>query len=524
MKIKEFLVLLIISLHNAMSTRNLDVPTGTNSFDAIKIISEIISSIDSTLTVNLIDVSSNSSKYSSDYDFTLELYKTIQSKQAVNDITGHLVQKVVEKRYILVLIKISSIADFQDIIKKFTYKNFDYSGFYIIFFEAAEAKDVQEMFKKLWELYISNVNLIRLSNNSYKVETFVPFSPNGCNVTDPIQVATFKNGTFLTRPSDFFPEKFKNFYNCSFNVTTFETIGPAVLRTNFANGTYKLHGRDVDILNTISEKLNFHPIIYYNSTYGGWGLMNADGSGYGGFYNTKLRGSDITFGNVNLKIERTVYLGFTFPYAVDLLIFIIPPGRELSSMQKLLRPFDNVVWVSLSLVFSFGFVIIAFFEIKCRKEVKNFIFGYNVSAPFMNFLIAIFGGSQQQLPKGNFARFILMVFLLFCLVMRALYQGSLFEFLQSSDKEKEPQTIAEMAAKDYGFFLIASYNDFSKGNVYMEGRRYLISPEVIKKLMVDILNPNFKGTIMLKMSQVLYSNRERSRLNQQPYKVCKVRI
>jgi hypothetical protein len=490
--------------------------------ELISVIDEIISNQTFISTVNFIDSVNDLNKYTEHHDFVTEIFKAIGYKFAVNDISRFLADKSVKKRWFFNLIRVSSIKEFTEIVKKFSYANFDYGGYYIILFMDATTKEVNHMFQVLWDLYIYNVNMIRSINESLTIETFFPFSQNNCNKTVPIEIGRYTKGHFVSKPQDFFPKKFVNFHKCRLNITTFESIGPAVLRQDYENGTYRLHGRDINIITTIAEKLNFYPKIFYNTTYGGWGYINMDGSSGGGFHAAKLRITDVLFGNVNLKIERTIHMGYTIPYAADIFVFIIPRGRPLSSFEKLLRPFNATVWTYVFIIFLAGFLIILILDTRCKNNVKNFVYGYKVSAPHMNFLTAIVGGSQRRLPKGNFARFILMTFLLFCLVMRTLYQGSLYEFLQSDSSEKEPQTIEEMAQREYKFYMIASYDDFISDNFYIKGRKRIISAEVIKKLMIEVLDYHFQGTLMLKMSQVVYSNRDRAKKNEPLYIICKV--
>lgn len=139
----------------------------------------------------------------------------------------------------------------------------------------------------------------------------------------------------------------------------------------------------------------------------------------------------------------------------------------------------------------------------------------------MNLLTALFGGTQHRLPIGNVARLLLMVFLLFCLVIRTLYQGSLFKYLQSNDNAKEPNTIEEMAQKNYTFYMIFSYGDFTKDNVFIRDRRKIVDPEVMKVLITKITDSNFSGTVMSKLSQVVYKNRENAMANEKLFKACK---
>lgn len=83
-------------------------------------------------------------------------------------------------------------------------------------------------------------------------------------------------------------------------------------------------------------------------------------------------------------------------------------------------------------------------------------------------LIVIFGGSQTKLPTRNFSRFLLMSFLLFCLVQRNVYQGSLYIFLQSDGRHKEVQSIDEMVENGFDFYMYESYTDIieSHPNIY----------------------------------------------------------
>jgi ABC-type amino acid transport substrate-binding protein len=277
------------------------------------------------------------------------------------------------------------------------------------------------------------------------------------------------------------------------------------------------------MLETIAEKLNFYPNIFYNTTYGAWGTMIMNGSSSGAFDAVKVRNVDLTLGNLNMKIERAIHLGYTLPYASDIFIFIIPPGRALSSFEKLMSPFNFNVWIALCVLLILSFIIIAFLEIQSLKMLRNLIIGPEITSPYMNVFVAVFGVSQRKLPVKNFPRFLLMTFLIFCLILRTLYQGSLFKYLQANYNSKEPETIEEMAQLNYTFYLIFSYYDFTKDNVAMQGKRQFVDPETMKLLMEKGIDPNFQGTIMSKLSEVVYRNHERALDHQELFKICKER-
>ena len=55
-------------------------------------------------------------------------------------------------------------------------------------------------------------------------------------------------------------------------------------------------------------------------------------------------------------------------------------------------------------------------------------------------------------------------------IIRSIYTGSLFKFLQADDHEKEPQTIEEMTLKNYKFYLIPSYVSLTDETANMRGK------------------------------------------------------
>lgn len=91
--------------------------------------------------------------------------------------------------------------------------------------------------------------------------------------------------------------------------------------------------------------------------------------------------------------------------------------------------------------------------IKTRSQfVQDFIFGAGVKSPIFNMFVGLFGDSQFILPKTNFARYVLMMFLMYSLVIRTAYQGSYFDILQSNQAHGEVKPIDEMIKKDFTFY------------------------------------------------------------------------
>lgn len=74
------------------------------------------------------------------------------------------------------------------------------------------------------------------------------------------------------------------------------------------------------------------------------------------------------------------------------------------------------------------------------------------SLPFSNI---IFGGGIIALPGRNFARYLLAIFILFCLVLRTAYQGKQFEFLQKDMRPADIETIEDMIENNFTFLIVS---------------------------------------------------------------------
>jgi hypothetical protein len=202
----------------------------------------------------------------------------------------------------------------------------------------------------------------------------------------------------------------------------------------------------------LAGALNFSIDMSYIAQTGFTGLLYENGTATGILKQTIDGERDMLMGFYYLTFHRTQYMSFTQSHYSIPLIIMIPMGDQLSSFEKLFRPFQNIVWIFLLLTFGSGALVIAM--INCQKQkVKNFIFGDKIRNPYLNMINIFVGGSQHILPRRNFARSLLMMFLLFCLVQRSIYQSSLYLFLQSDGRNPPVATIDEMMEKNFVFYI-----------------------------------------------------------------------
>lgn len=131
---------------------------------------------------------------------------------------------------------------------------------------------------------------------------------------------------------------------------------------------------------------------------------------------------NLTIGYISSTPARNYYMTASYIYFTSNLIWITPPGRLFTSFEKLFKPFNSVLWVCIIIVFTLSFVTVLVLRYQSKKA-QNFVFGRNISTPFLNLINIFFGGSLNKTPVRNFARTLLALFMVYCLIIRSSYQG-----------------------------------------------------------------------------------------------------
>lgn len=133
-----------------------------------------------------------------------------------------------------------------------------------------------------------------------------------------------------------------------------------------------------------------------------------------------------------------------------------PPGFQYDAYEKLILPFDGDTWFWIVITFASAFALIIVMKF-ARIDIRDFLFGTNVTTPALNVLAAFFGCSQIVCPGRNFARFLLMAFILFSLVIRTAYQGKMFEFLQKEMRKPTVDSLEEMLDNNFTFWVKSDF-------------------------------------------------------------------
>jgi hypothetical protein len=157
----------------------------------------------------------------------------------------------------------------------------------------------------------------------------------------------------------------------------------------------------------------------------------------------------------------------TMFFDISVGIFVSPP-EFYTNFEKLLLPFDDTTWILLLAIFSTTAIFIFVMKLMPEKLRISF-YGDNILSPGLNSTQIFFGISLTKLPTKSTSRFILIVFVLFCLILRSCYQSKMFDFITSDMRKPLPRTLEEVIEHGYTIVLL-DYSTLYQ-NLYDEVRR-----------------------------------------------------
>ena len=385
---------------------------------------------------------------------TLELISDVveqldsQVKVTIEDIS--VVVTSSSKRGSPMLVFINSFEGFMKMRPKLYFDNMRFRRYFLIVMVDGIIPEIEIVVQEFWSHWISNI--IWMSGNvngTIELHTFNPFDQScGKNVQFKL-LNTFDSLTRKWLSANFYVDKFKNLNRCPLRVAAQSTAFPSVFIETFENKS-SFSGIEIEIFERIAEQFNATCQFFAFDSVGS--IYENGSTSSGALPSVFKREHDAAIGTVSLQYDRVKVLTETKSFLSVPIVMIIPAAEVISAFNKLIRPLSGYVWLLLSLTFLVGFVAILVLKMFSRNYY-NFVVGTGVSSPLLNMAIAFFGGTQPRLPKRNFARFLLMNFLLFCLVIRCVFQGKLYNMLQMDLYEKEVSTIDDMLDHDMFFYV-----------------------------------------------------------------------
>ncbi|XP_055910413.1 uncharacterized protein LOC129944775 [Eupeodes corollae] len=374
----------------------------------------------------------------------IEIGENVKCQQNLQD--GSMSECLVHRDIILMIDSFESFMRFKKELKK---ENYLVRGYYTIIFTGNKQRYfniISRIFKEIFRAFIVNVNIYVEVLNQTLVYTYYPYTRFHCRGSVPMLLNRFMAEDGFIFPKRFFPKKVDNFFGCSLTVASWSGP-PFIFFKRRHNEDIKIYGIEGELIKMLSNKMNFKMNFLLTTKRGRVfpNLTAVDGA-------VKL----IIDGQANITINSFVYSEFnlkamlaSYTYASYAIIVAVPQGDSLSSIQRLTRPFKYIIWSCLSSSVIAGIVII--FVIQClrKRTVQDFVFGPLNSTPFTNLLNVFLGGPLTVLPRRNFARYILLVWLMYTMVLRNAYSGELYIMLQDSSSIRNLQTAEELVEKNF---------------------------------------------------------------------------
>lgn len=300
--------------------------------------------------------------------------------------------------------------------------------------------DDEIIFRSFLRFHTYNVNLVfEDTSGTVKINSVFPFIENDCENKKSETINYYDDKKSIWKSKEIFPNKLKNMNQCPVKLSTFESSPNVKIENNL------ISGYDIDLLQQISKIMNFTLQISVLDEPVAWGFIMDNGTSGGVIKKVVESEADMGIGGYYLTYSRAKFMSFCV-YSSEKIVVVIPRGRPLSSLEKLFSPFDFLAWIFLLVTF-FVAVLAVLIVKQMKKPVRDFVFGSNVGNAYMNMLDIFLNGSQPVEPKRNFARTLVTLFVIFCIVIRTTYQASLFQFLQSEQRLAEIKTVDELIDK-----------------------------------------------------------------------------
>lgn len=171
-----------------------------------------------------------------------------------------------------------------------------------------------------------------------------------------------------------------------------------------------------------------------------------------------------TAGVWEISLSHFEEFSVSAPFVYTSIVYVIPPGEPYSHLEKLFSPFDMYIWTCICILLMVASFIIVFLKL-VPKNVRAFVVGRTNSMPYFNLIGVFLGGSLTlyQCPTRNFARAILLIWLLSTLILRNSYSGKLFDHLCSNQRKPPFYKLTELYQSHLKLFVYPSaYNTTSE--------------------------------------------------------------
>ncbi|CAG9810205.1 unnamed protein product [Chironomus riparius] len=328
---------------------------------------------------------------------------------------------------------------------------------------------------------------------SVTLSTVEWFSPQACHRPQLHKLNTFDKNSqkWNSKLEDY--EKFEDFHSCELVMMlpvplidsfVYHSSGFAIVNDDETD--FEVKGISPVIFDIAGEHYGFRP-AYQPVEIGPYWLINLNGdeSAEPIPINYKIKVPDVYFEIFQLsEMHGRLWTSSTVTN-LNVCMFVTP-GEVYTQYEKFILPFDIQTWILLLVTFLVTFLTILIIN-QLSKSTQSMVYGDKVATPIWNVIRIFFGISQTKLPNKKFSRFILMIFIYFCLVFRTCFQSKFFEFMTTAPRHPSPKTLEDLRERSYQMYTLKATNDMflydNKLNSWKEAR--VARPEGFHKVLLS---------------------------------------
>ncbi|XP_016981527.2 uncharacterized protein LOC108046388 [Drosophila rhopaloa] len=336
------------------------------------------------------------------------------------------------------------------------------NGFFVVVYTGVEDRPMESvkiMFRRLLNMYVLNVNVFLQREGTVQLYTYYPYGPHRCQSSLPVYYTAFQDlpppatGYGLTKP--LFPSKLANLHGCPLVVVTFDHRPYVIIEDDpEVPGGRIMRGIEGMIFRALAERMNF-TLKMVERQDKDRGQILPDGN-FTGILKMMVDGeANMTFVCFMYNKARSDVMLPSISYTSFPIVLVIPGGGSMTPMQRLTRPFRYIIWSCVLASLLLGLLIIALLRISAvPRRLRNLVLGRHNNGPCLAMWNILLGGLALFNPRRNFARYLLLMWLLQTLILRAAYTGQMFLLLQDVEVRSPLQTLSEVLAKGYEFHLL----------------------------------------------------------------------
>ncbi|KAI8035276.1 glutamate receptor ionotropic, NMDA 3B [Drosophila gunungcola] len=336
------------------------------------------------------------------------------------------------------------------------------NGYFVVVYTGKEDRPmnaVQIMFRRLLNMYVLNVNVFLHREGTVQLYTYYPYGPHRCQSSLPVYYTAFQNmpppatGLGLNKP--LFPSKLANMHGCPLVVVTFEQRPFVFIEDDVrVKGGRIMGGIEGMIFRSLAERMNFTFELVERQDKDR-GQILPDGN-FTGILKMMVDGeANVTFVCFMYNKARSELMLPSISYISFPILLIVPGGGSMTPMQRLTRPFRHIIWSCVVVSLFLGLALIALLRMRAVPgRLRNLVLGRHNRWPCLDMWNILVGGLALFSPRRNFARYLLLLWLLQTLVLRAAYSGQLFLLLQDLEVRSPLRSVSEVLAQGYEFHML----------------------------------------------------------------------